>query len=171
MALRLITLSLAISIHAGAAGKAELWYQQPATKWAEALPIGNGHMGAMIYGGIAEEQIQFNESTVWTGKPHEYQHEGAVKFLPILRDLCNQSRQLDIQADQFSKDNNQTAANEKRNEAKAKQKQAEDIGRKEFISVPLGQKTYQPFGDLRLSFPSPSLSIKIPAMGKKTLNP
>ena len=156
MALRLITLSLVICIHAGAAGKAELWYQQPATKWAEALPIGNGHIGAMIYGGVAEEQIQFNESTVWTGKPHEYQHEGAVKFLPILRDLCNQSRQLDIQADQLSKDNNQTAANEKRNEAKAKQKQAEDIGRKEFMSVPLGQKTYQPFGDLRLSFPSPS---------------
>lgn len=50
----------------------------------------------MVFGGVKEEQIQFNESTIWTGKPHEYHHEGAVKFLPVLRDLCNESRKLAI---------------------------------------------------------------------------
>ncbi len=109
-------------------------------------------MGAMIYGGVQDEHIQFNESTVWTGKPHEYQHEGAVKFLPVLRDLCNERRKLDIEADELSKNGKPDEANKKRNQAKAKQKEAEDIGRKEFMSIPLGQKTYQPFGDLRISF-------------------
>jgi alpha-L-fucosidase 2 len=85
-----------------ALAKPELWYQQPAAKWTEALPIGNGQMGAMIYGGVAEERIQFNESTVWTGKPHEYHHEGAVDFLPMLRELCLESRRLAIQADELA---------------------------------------------------------------------
>jgi alpha-L-fucosidase 2 len=49
-----------------------LWYEKPASKWEEALPIGNGRIGAMIYGGIAEEHIQFNEETLWTGRPHDY---------------------------------------------------------------------------------------------------
>lgn len=135
-------------------GPPALWYRQPAEKWTEALPIGNGRMGAMIFGGVKEEHIQFNESTVWTGNPHEYHHEGAVKFLPVLRDLCNESRKLGIEADELAKRGDQKAANQKRNEARAKQKEAEDIGRKEFMSIPLGQKTYQPCGDLRISIPS-----------------
>ena len=59
-----------------------LWYRQPARKWSEALPIGNGRLGAMVFGGLGQERIQFNEDTIWTGEPHEYQHEGAVEFLP-----------------------------------------------------------------------------------------
>lgn len=47
-----------------------LWYDQPATAWEQALPIGNGHLGAMVFGGTTHERIQFNEHTVWTGKPH-----------------------------------------------------------------------------------------------------
>ena len=50
--------------------------------WVEALPVGNGSLGAMVFGGLAREQIQFNEETVWTGHPREYQHPGAVAFLP-----------------------------------------------------------------------------------------
>ena len=88
---------------ASAASRLELWYDQPAAKWNEALPIGNGRMGAMIFGGVTNEQIQFNESTLWTGHPHEYQHPGAVKFFPVLRDLCNQSRVLWIQAGKLEK--------------------------------------------------------------------
>ena len=45
----------------------KLWYKKPAKVWTEALPIGNGRLGAMIYGGAAEELIQLNESTLWTG--------------------------------------------------------------------------------------------------------
>jgi alpha-L-fucosidase 2 len=103
-----------------------LWYTQPATKWVEALPIGNGRLGAMIFGGITSEHLQFNEDTLWTGQPHEYQHDGAVKVLPTLRSLL----------------------------AEGKQKEAEDLAMKDFMSVPLHQKAYQPFADVRLLFPS-----------------
>jgi alpha-L-fucosidase 2 len=136
-----------------AAQRLELWYPRPAGNWNEALPIGNGRVGAMIFGGVAEERIQFNESTLWTGKPHEYQHEGAVKFLPVLRDLCQESRALWIEAQALDQQGKRLEAEEKRRASRAKQKVAEDIGRKEFMSIPIGQKDYQPFGDLRLNFP------------------
>ena len=57
-----------------------LWYQQPAQKWTDALPIGNGHIGAMIYGGIQTEQIQFNEATLWTGRPRNYNRKNAFPY-------------------------------------------------------------------------------------------
>src|SRR5512136_908115 len=81
-----------------AAADLTLWYAQPAGKWEEALPVGNGWLGAMVFGGVTNEHIQFNEGTLWTGKPHEYQHAGAVKALPKMRDLCNESRSLWIEA-------------------------------------------------------------------------
>ena len=59
-----------------------LWYTKPATKWQEALPIGNGRLGAMVYGGTAEERLQFNEDTVWRGAPQDYAHNGASEVLP-----------------------------------------------------------------------------------------
>jgi alpha-L-fucosidase 2 len=102
-----------------------LWYQQPATEWTQALPIGNGRLGAMVFGGTAEEHLQFNEDTLWSGQPHEYQHEGAVKFLSQIRQLL----------------------------AEGRQKEAEDLATREFMSVPLRQMAYQPFGDLRIRFP------------------
>jgi alpha-L-fucosidase 2 len=132
----------------------ELWYNQPATKWTEALPIGNGRIGAMIFGGVAEEHIQFNESTVWTGQPHAYQHDGAVKFLPQMRELLNAGRALDREAAALEKQGKKVEAAEKSKAAHAKQKAGEDMGGKEFMSVPLHQKAYQPFGDLRISFPA-----------------
>jgi len=116
-----------------------LWYRQPAAKWEQALPIGNGRMGAMVFGGMADERIQFNEDTLWTGRPHEYQHEGAVKFLPRIRQLLQEMRQFEAEG--------------KPKEAGAKQREAEDLAGKEFMSVPLHQKAYQPFGDLRIKFP------------------
>jgi alpha-L-fucosidase 2 len=151
---KILALAFTLTAQGHAAGKPELWYQQPASQWTEALPIGNGRMGGMIFGGVVEEQIQFNESTVWTGKPHEYQHEGAVKFLPVLRELCNESRKLAIEADQLDMAGDHAAANKIRNESRAKQKEAEAIGLKEFMGVPVRQKAYQPFGDLRISFPT-----------------
>ncbi len=48
----------------------KLWYTQPATSWNEALPIGNGRLAAMVFGGVEKEQLQLNEETIWAGKPH-----------------------------------------------------------------------------------------------------
>ena len=102
-----------------------LWYRQPANQWVEALPAGNGRLGAMVFGGITHERIQFNESTVWTGEPHSYAHPGAYQYLPQLRELLFQD----------------------------KQKEAQDLAMREFMSIPLTQKAYQAFGDLLLDFP------------------
>jgi alpha-L-fucosidase 2 len=106
-------------------GAPELFYRQPARYWTEALPIGNGRLGAMVFGGPAEERLQLNEDTLWTGKPHAYQHEGAAAFLPVLRQLL----------------------------AEGKQKEAEDLASREFMSIPLRQEMYQPLGDLLLTSP------------------
>src|SRR6516162_11070960 len=64
-----------------------LWYQQPAEKWTDALPVGNGRMGAMVFGGTARERIQFNEDTLWKGKPHDYVRDGAGEQLAEIRRL------------------------------------------------------------------------------------
>src|ERR1051326_7929301 len=64
-----------------------LWYSQPAEKWTEALPVGNGRMGAMVFGGIADERIQFNEDTLWKGLPHNYDRAGAHDHLAEIRKL------------------------------------------------------------------------------------
>lgn len=108
-----------------AVSKTQLWYRQPATQWVEALPVGNGRLGAMVFGGVAHERIQFNESSVWTGEPHSYAHPGAYRVLPQLRELLFQG----------------------------KQKEAQDLAMREFMSIPLTQKAYQAFGDLTLDFP------------------
>jgi len=101
-----------------------LWYSQPAKKWTEALPIGNGRLGAMVFGGIEDERLQFNEDTLWTGKPHDYSHPGAAEYLPVVRKLLFEG----------------------------KQRQAEALAMEHMMSVPLRQHAYQPFGDLHLHF-------------------
>jgi alpha-L-fucosidase 2 len=65
----------------------ELWYLQPAKVWEEALPVGNGRLGAMVFGGVSEERIQLNEGTIWSGSPKEYNRVGAYKSLPEIRQL------------------------------------------------------------------------------------
>jgi alpha-L-fucosidase 2 len=146
-------LALTVTHHALADANLELWYEQPATRWVEALPLGNGRLGTMVFGGTTNEHLQFNESTLWTGKPHEYQHEGAVKFLPQLRRLLNEGRRLETEAVRLEKGGDKKEAGEKRQLARIRQEEAEAIGMKEFMSIPLGQKAYQPFGDVRLVFP------------------
>ena len=64
-----------------------LWYRRPADKWVEALPIGNGRLGAMIFGGPAEERLQLNEDTLWSGAPREWNNPDARKWLPEARRL------------------------------------------------------------------------------------
>ncbi|CAN5782354.1 glycoside hydrolase family 95 protein [soil metagenome] len=64
----------------------KLWYQQPATVWTEALPIGNGRLGAMVFGGVQEELLQLNESTLWSGGPVQTNVNPAAKtYLPQIR--------------------------------------------------------------------------------------
>lgn len=115
---------LSISTLAAAAvppqGDLILWYDKPATKWEQALPVGNGHLGAMIFGAADKERIQFNEHTVWTGKPRSYARKGAVNHLPKIRELL------------FA----------------GKQREAENLAMKEFMSDPIRQLAYQPCGDL-----------------------
>ena len=64
-----------------------LWYDKPAQKWAQALPVGNGRLGAMIYGIPASEKIQLNEQTIWTGGPYDPTRPGGAKALPDVRKL------------------------------------------------------------------------------------
>ncbi|WP_460671777.1 glycoside hydrolase family 95 protein [Larkinella ripae] len=74
-----------------------LWYQQPARQWVEALPIGNGRLGGMVFGGIETDRIQFNEETLWTGEPREYQREGAFRSLPHIRQLLTEGKQAEAE--------------------------------------------------------------------------
>jgi alpha-L-fucosidase 2 len=104
--------------------KPVLWYSQPAQKWADALPIGNGRMGAMVFGGVFDERIQFNEDTLWKGSPHDYVRDGAGAQLPEIRRLL----------------------------AEGNITNAVKLAREKFLSDPVRQKAYQPFGDLRLHF-------------------
>ena len=64
-----------------------LWYRQPAAQWTEALPLGNGRLGAMVFGGVADERIQINEATLWGGGPHDYDNPEAFSHLAELRRL------------------------------------------------------------------------------------
>src|SRR5512142_247950 len=64
-----------------------LWYAQPAAKWEQALPVGNGRLGAMVFGGTTEERIQLNEDSVWSGGPEDADNPESIKSLATIRQL------------------------------------------------------------------------------------
>ncbi|NLS78090.1 MAG: glycoside hydrolase family 95 protein [Chloroflexi bacterium] len=64
----------------------KLWYDRPAQEWVEALPIGNGRLGAMVFGGPAAERLQLNEDTLWSGGPREWDNPQARQLLPEVRE-------------------------------------------------------------------------------------
>src|SRR5580765_2966776 len=64
-----------------------LWYRQPAAQWTEALPLGNGRLGAMVFGGVHEDRVQINEATLWGGGVHDYANPQAHDRLAKLREL------------------------------------------------------------------------------------
>ncbi len=101
-----------------------LWYTEPATAWSEALPIGNGRLGAMVYGGVNKEHLQLNEETLWSGGPQSYDNPEAYQYLSRVRELLNQENYIE----------------------------AEGVAEK-MMGVPKYQMAYQPFGDLYLTFP------------------
>ena len=63
----------------------KLWYDKPASTWVEALPVGNGRLGAMVFGGVTEERLQLNEDTLWSGAPHAGDNPAAKDALPAVR--------------------------------------------------------------------------------------
>ena len=83
----LITILLsAITTLATQAQQHKLWYSQPARHWLEALPVGNSHLGAMVYGKTDTEEIQLNEETFWSGSPHNNNSPEAKAHLQAIRD-------------------------------------------------------------------------------------
>ena len=64
-----------------------LWYSRPAEEWVEALPVGNGRLGGMVFGRVGDERIQLNEDTVWAGAPQERDIPGAFRHLPEIRKM------------------------------------------------------------------------------------
>jgi alpha-L-fucosidase 2 len=130
--LAIVCLAVAALALPASAAAPRLYYDTPANPrvWEEALPLGNGRLGAMIFGGTASERIQFNEDTLWTGKPHDYVREGSGAHLARLREL--------------------TAKELTENDPDAKS--LGDLVRRSWLSDPVRQKMYQPFGDLRFDF-------------------
>lgn len=102
-----------------------LWYDRPAAKWEEALPVGNGRLGAMIFGGPGEERLQLNEGTLWAGGPYDPVNPRAKEALPKVRQLVNEG----------------------------KYREAANLISAEVMARPLGQMPYQTIGDLLLTFP------------------
>lgn len=101
-----------------------LWYRQPAIAWTEALPVGNGHVGAMIFGGIAQERLQLNHNRLSAGAPYQADNPDALEALPRVRAL--------IDAGQYA--------------------QAEALAGARMMGRPLTQMPYGALGDLLIDF-------------------
>lgn len=78
-------LTLAGSAQKQPFSSASLWYEHPAADWNEALPVGNGRLGAMIFGQVETERLQLNESSVWAGEPEDFINPAAREVLPLVR--------------------------------------------------------------------------------------
>ena len=72
----------------------QLWYHEPAKSWQDALPVGNGRLGAMVFGGYGEERIQLNEETYWTGGPYSTVQKGGAAVLPEIQRLVFEEKYL-----------------------------------------------------------------------------
>ena len=94
-----LTVALAWSccVNEGPSDDLKLWYDEPAAQWVEALPIGNGRLGAMVFGGPERERLQLNEETVWAGEPNTNANPDALEALPEIRSLIFEGRYAEAQ--------------------------------------------------------------------------
>lgn len=107
-----------------AAGDLALWYDEPAgDAWLRALPLGNGRLGAMVFGNPGTERLQLNEDTIWAGGPHDSSNPEALAALPEVRRLVFEDRWTE----------------------------AQDLINEHMLSNPVGQLAYQTVGNLRLT--------------------
>ena len=88
----IVFVALAMALHANNNDNLRLWYSRPAASWTEALPVGNSHMGAMVYGGTAHETLQLNEETFWAGGPYSNNSAKALEALPEVRRLVFENK-------------------------------------------------------------------------------
>jgi alpha-L-fucosidase 2 len=102
-----------------------LWYPRPAKAWTEALAVGNGRLGAMVFGGIETERLQLNEDTLWAGGPYDPNNPEAAGALPEARKLIFEG----------------------------KYREAHNLAGQKMMAKPMAQMPYQLVGDLMLSFP------------------
>ena len=103
----------------------KLWYESPAEKWVEALPIGNGRLGAMVFGNPVQERLQLNEETVWAGQPNSNANPEALSVIPQIQKMIFEGRY----------------------------KEAQDLVGQKVITNTNHGMAYQPIGDLYLDFP------------------
>ena len=76
-----------ISLNAFSQPENKIWYKRPASIWTEALPLGNGRLGAMVFGGVSDELLQLNESTLWSGGPVKHNvNPQSASYLPRVRE-------------------------------------------------------------------------------------
>ena len=101
-----------------------LWYQHPAQRWGDALPVGNGRLGGMVFGGIAKEHVQLNEDTIWNGRKRDRVNPEALKALPEVRRLLFEGKVRAVEALEDEK----------------------------MMGIPNRQPPYQPLGDLNIEF-------------------
>jgi alpha-L-fucosidase 2 len=125
IAYSILILAVICEVHAQNQSHLKLWFEQPAKQWVEALPIGNGRLGAMIYGNPANEIISLNENTLWAGSPNRNDNPNAKEALPEVRKLIFEG----------------------------KYKEAQDLVNKSIISKTSHGMAYQTVGNLKLTFP------------------
>ena len=101
-----------------------LWYQKPAEAWTDALPVGNGRLGAMVFGGVERERIQLNEETLWDGGPRDTNNPKALEALPKVQQLLFED----------------------------KNEEATKLASETMLGIPERIKSYQSLGDLFLDF-------------------
>lgn len=103
----------------------KLWYDKPAQVWTEALPLGNGRLGAMVFGNPATEQIQLNEENIWAGSPNSNANPLALEYIPKVRELVFAGKYVE----------------------------AEALATEKVMSQTNHGMPYETFGDLRIAFP------------------
>lgn len=121
------------SMYSGASGREtstpenqhlHLHYNQPSKQWSEALPVGNGRLGAMAHGRTTTELLQLNEDSVWYGGPQNRTPRDAYRNLPLLRQLIREGRHAE----------------------------AEELVRTAFFASPASMRHYEPLGNCYLEF-------------------